>query len=325
MLPNWWESVQPKKTTSLNQGEDNVHDLLCALNTSSEAGLQWSMNKFSSVCNAFGLTISTERMQVMCQPAPHTMEPNPRISVKGNALEVVGKFTYLRSVLSKNVTIDDEVNNRLAKASAIFSRLSKNLWDHEGLSAHTKLKVYKAVVLSTILYACETWTLYSRHVKNHLNCLCRFLYIQCWYRIPDTEVLNHAMLSNIHTYLCKAQLHWAGHVLRMDEESPKVSTVWWNLLRERDPLEARRSILRTLWRPLLKTSPLILTCGRTWLRTEPPGKCNASWSGILWEPMNKPCINEESCMQGQGSVLSAQTVLSMSVHTVADSSMYVLA
>ena len=67
-------------------------------------------------------------MQVMYQPAPDTMQPKPRITVKGNALKVVDKFTYLGSVLSKNVTID-EVNNRLAKASATFSRLSKNIWE----------------------------------------------------------------------------------------------------------------------------------------------------------------------------------------------------
>ena len=109
----------------------SVHDLLfaddCALNASSEARLQQSMNKFSSACNMFGLTISTQKMQVMCQPAPHTAWPKPRITVKRNALEVVDKFTYLRSVLSKNVTIDNEVNNRLAKASATFGRLSKNV------------------------------------------------------------------------------------------------------------------------------------------------------------------------------------------------------
>ena len=106
----------------------SVHGLLfaddCALNVSSE-GLQQSMNNFSSACDAFGVTNSTPKMQVMCQPAPHTTWPNPSITVKGNALEVVDKFTYLSSVLSKNVTIDDEVNNRLSKASATFSRLSK--------------------------------------------------------------------------------------------------------------------------------------------------------------------------------------------------------
>ena len=158
----------------------------------------------------------------MCQPAPCTMQPNPRITVKENTLEVVDKFTYLRSVLSKNVTIDDKVNNRHAKSSATFSRLSKNIWEHEGLSAHTKLKVYKAVVLLILLYACETWTVYSMHVKKlnwfHLNCLHRLLHTHQWHRVPDNEVFNHAELLSIHTYLHKAQLHWAGHVLRMDDE-----------------------------------------------------------------------------------------------------------
>ena len=77
--------------------------------------------------------------------------------MKGNTPEVVDKFTYLRG-LFKNVTIDNEVNNRLAKASATFGRLSKNVWDWEGLSAHTRLNVYKDVVLSTPLCACETST-----------------------------------------------------------------------------------------------------------------------------------------------------------------------
>ena len=31
-------------------------------------------------------------------------------------------------------------------------------WQRNGIRLYTKLKVYKAVVLSTLLYACETWT-----------------------------------------------------------------------------------------------------------------------------------------------------------------------
>ena len=43
-----------------------------------------------------------------------------------------------------------------------------------GFIDDTKLKVYKAVVLTTLLYACETWTVYQRHAKKlkhfHLSC-----------------------------------------------------------------------------------------------------------------------------------------------------------
>ena len=43
--------------------------------------------------------------------------------MKGQRLQVVDKFTYLGSTLSRVVHIDDEVNARIAKASAAFVRL----------------------------------------------------------------------------------------------------------------------------------------------------------------------------------------------------------
>ena len=49
--------------------------------------------------------------------------------------------------------IDDEVNARIAKASAAFGRLRGSIWDRSGIRLDTKLKVYKAVVLPTLLNA----------------------------------------------------------------------------------------------------------------------------------------------------------------------------
>ena len=43
--------------------------------------------------------------------------------MKGQRLQVVDKFTYIGSTLSRVVHIDDEVNARIAKASAAFGRL----------------------------------------------------------------------------------------------------------------------------------------------------------------------------------------------------------
>ena len=45
----------------------------------------------------------------------------------------------------------------------------------------TKLKVYRSVVLPTLLYACETWTVYQQHAKSlnhfHTSCLRKLLKI----------------------------------------------------------------------------------------------------------------------------------------------------
>ena len=94
--------------------------------------------------------------------------------MKGQRLQVVDKFTYLGSTFSRVVHIDDEVNARIAKASAAFGRLRGSVWNRSGIRLDTKLKVYKAVVLPTLLYACETWTVYQRHAKRlkHLHTTC---------------------------------------------------------------------------------------------------------------------------------------------------------
>jgi len=99
----------------------------------------------------------------MYQPAPGKDYSSPAFTIKGQLLPVVDKFTYLGSTLSRSVHIDDEVVNRISKAFSVFGGSRKNVWNRMGISLSTKLKVYKAIVLSIMLYACETWTVYQRH------------------------------------------------------------------------------------------------------------------------------------------------------------------
>ena len=132
--------------------------------------------------------------------------------MNGQKLQVVDKFTYLGSTLSRAMYIDDEVTARTAKASVAFGRLRKNVWERNGIRLDTKLKVYKAVVLPILLYACETWTVYQRHAKKlhhfHLSCLRKLLKIRRQDKIPDTEVLKKA---NISIEACTAKMNWPCH------------------------------------------------------------------------------------------------------------------
>ena len=205
--------------------ETTINELLfaddCALNANSETSMQESVDKFANACDNFGLTISTKKTEVLHQPAPGKPYHEPSIQVNGERLKAVDKFTYLGSTLSRNVTIDDEVQCRLAKASSAFGRLSQQVWNRRGIRLETKIKVYRAVVMTTLLYGCESWTVYSRHARklNHFHtvCLRRILGIKWQDRIPDTEVLEKAGLPSIFTLLMQTQLRWAGHVARMED------------------------------------------------------------------------------------------------------------
>ncbi|KAL1263554.1 hypothetical protein QQF64_006293 [Cirrhinus molitorella] len=95
------------------------------------------------------------------------------------------------------------------------------MWDRRGISLATKLKVYQAVVLTTLMCASETWTVYRRHARQlnhfHMTCLRRLLRIWWQDKVPDTEVLLRTNLPSVYILLMKAQTRWAGHVVRMPE------------------------------------------------------------------------------------------------------------
>ncbi|BHF74305.1 hypothetical protein SprV_0501739000 [Sparganum proliferum] len=154
-----------------------VHELFfaddCALNTTSEEEMQRSMDLFSAACESFGLVINTQKTVVMHQPPPNSATPPnaPQISVNGNQLQVVENVPYLGSTLSRNTKIDDEVANRISKASQAFGRLQSTVWNHHGLQLSTKLKMYKAVILPTLLYGAEIWTVYTKQARrlNHFH------------------------------------------------------------------------------------------------------------------------------------------------------------
>ena len=151
------------------------------------------MDQVSDSCDSYDLTISIKKTEEVHQPAPGKPYKEPTFTVKGQRLQVVDKFTYLGRTLCRVVHIDDEVNARIAKASAAFGWLRGSVLDRSGIRLDTKLKVYRSVVLPTLIYACETWTVYQWHTKRqnhfHTSCLRKLLKVMWQDSFPDTEVL----------------------------------------------------------------------------------------------------------------------------------------
>ena len=90
---------------------------------------------------------------------------------------------------------------------------------HNILTQMTKLHVYQACVLSTLLYSSEAWTTYTRQdttLKSfHIRCLRRILYISWQDKVTHTDVLERASSFSIYTLLSQRRLRWLGHVHRM--------------------------------------------------------------------------------------------------------------
>ena len=102
----------------------------------------------------------------------------------------------------------------------MMAKLSQRVWTNNHLSVRTKLQVYQACVISTLLYGSEAWTTYTRQEKKlnsfHLRCLRRILGISWQDKITNTEVLERAQSTSMYSMLSQRHLRWLGHVHRMD-------------------------------------------------------------------------------------------------------------
>ncbi|VDN13499.1 unnamed protein product [Dibothriocephalus latus] len=116
-------------------------------------------------------------MFVMHRSSPGIEYNAPWIDINDTGLKNVDNFAYLGSTLSRNTRID-----------------IKTLWNRYGLQLSTKLKILKAIVLTTLFYGAETRTIYINQARklSYFNFIClRRIHKLGWQdRIPDMEVLE---------------------------------------------------------------------------------------------------------------------------------------
>ena len=152
-----------------------------ALVTHSAEEMLQIVDAFSDATKKFGLKINIKKPEVLYQ-SNSTITREEDIMVDGINLNYVLEFTFLASTISSNGCIDDKIQWRMAKASASFGRLRQRLWNKHYVSMRVKGKIYRAIVLSTLLYGAEAWTVYRRQVKKlhafmmrHLRSLLRII------------------------------------------------------------------------------------------------------------------------------------------------------
>lgn len=204
---------------------DVVQELLyaddCALEAHSQQDIQLICDSFAHSAARYGLTINLQKTEVMYQPAPGKQYQEPKVLIGGALIKPVTDFCYLGSTLSNDVQLDKEIANRISKASTSFGRLTERVWKQRGLKLQTKIKVYNAVVLSNLLYGCETWTCYRRHIqeldKFHMRHLRSILGIKWQDKVTNTAVLERSQCTGVEALLISSQLRWAGHVMRMED------------------------------------------------------------------------------------------------------------
>ena len=170
------------------------------------------------------------------------MPPQPPniIIVEGTALDNVDHFTYLGSNLSTPANTDAEIQYSIKRPCAAYGRLQSSVFTERRIRTSTKILVYKAVLLPTLLYGSETWVTYRRHIKALKQFQQRTLIAilgVCWKdRTTNASILEQACTISIEARLVKTQLCWAGHARHQSSKAERhsYSQYYQNLLQDAD-------------------------------------------------------------------------------------------
>ncbi|XP_076060523.1 uncharacterized protein LOC143036733 [Oratosquilla oratoria] len=133
----------------------------CALMAHKESDLQLIVDKFAEDARLFGLTISLGKTKVLLQPATASTSQPPYLSIEETQLKNAKELKYLGSSISSDGSLDKEISTRICKASQALAQLRTRVLNQRKVRLSTKLKVYRAVVLTSLFNGCESWTLYS--------------------------------------------------------------------------------------------------------------------------------------------------------------------
>ena len=81
--------------------------------------------------------------------------PGPDIIIGGVKLEEVTSFRYLGVRIMVDGRSDTEIKAHTATAMGALARL-RSIWQSHVISTESKIRLLRAIVISTALYGCET-------------------------------------------------------------------------------------------------------------------------------------------------------------------------
>ena len=197
-----------------------------------------------------GLKISIKKTKEMRVRTPANTGP---ITCRANIIERVDQFQYLGSIVTSTGGTEEDMEMRKRKAQQVFAMLKK-VWRARTITLKTKLRVFRACVISVLLYGCETWksskTLMAK-LQSFINRKLRYIIGIWWPRtIKNEELWARTEQEEIENTIKRRKFKWLGHTLRKPPTSVTRQALDWNPQGARRRGRPRGSWRRTVEREL---------------------------------------------------------------------------
>jgi len=166
-------------------------------------------------CGDLGLHISWSKTKIQNVGAG---SPAQTITVDGQQVEGVDKFTYLGSLLSSTDRSRSEQSRRMGIAYSTMQRMS-HVWIPSNLTLATQLCLYMSLIVPILLYASETWTTTNANLAHlqafHMRCQCRILNVHWYERVTNVSVARRTNLFHIGALIAARRYALFSHVDRL--------------------------------------------------------------------------------------------------------------
>ena len=75
------------------------------------------------------------------------------------------EFKYLGTNLTNQNCIQEEIKSRVKSGNACYHSV-QNILSSSLLTKNLKIKIYRTIILSVVVYGCETWSLTLREERR---------------------------------------------------------------------------------------------------------------------------------------------------------------
>jgi len=188
----------------------------------------WHTSEFDSVGrSALWKTLS-------CRTSVPKFQSRPRPSFNGCfGVQTVDSVTPFPYTIYTNVQMTDvdldgystpEMHRRLGIASSVMGQLD-GIWRQQKLSLSTKLRIYSLLVLSSLLYGSETWTLHKTDSERlqvfHMTAQRRILGIKWHDFITNSAIKARTGLGLVDLPLLVTDGHHSllGHICHLPPDT----------------------------------------------------------------------------------------------------------